>query len=426
MIKKLEIENLFGRFEYVIRMESGGVTIITGPNGYGKSTILNIIDAISNKKIGFFFKLEFSKIKIYFENEKKFEVSKKKGEIFFNNIPFTPKDPGFRKVFFNIRHKTPYYRQFSDTEIIDIRNDKIMSVYDFFDEDDVENIFDIMNSSVENDSERTRLHEIVQVLTQMTKLSGKTRLVSDQRLIKRTYDRRGREEDISDAVVELPKLLREIIEKVSSQYSTEANKLDSTYPSRLLKSVDGISKSEYEKKLSEARLKFEKLKEYNLTTISLLEEGIFDEKYATALKIYFDDFSEKYKVFEKLINQLDLFTNIINSRLTFKKLEISREVGLIIRDNDRELELNKLSSGEKQEIVLFFDLIFNTDNYDLLLIDEPELSLHVIWQQNFLDDLLKVTHMNDLKVIIATHSPQIIGNHRDIQVDLGGLYNNEQ
>ena len=123
---------------------------------------------------------------------------------------------------------------------------------------------------------------------------------------------------------------------------------------------------------------------------------------------------------------MELFTNIINSRLNFKKIKISRDNGIIvIDDNDEEIELRKLSSGEQQEIVLFYKLIFDVEENILLLIDEPEISLHILWQKKFMDDLLNIINHKKIKVIVATHSPQIISNHLDKQIDLGSLYSNE-
>jgi predicted ATP-binding protein involved in virulence len=258
----------------------------------------------------------------------------------------------------------------------------------------------------------------------MSEWSGAVTLISDQRLIKKTMD----EDEVVDAILDLPKTLKGNIDGVSAEYSRVSNNLDSTYPKRLLTSEDEITQPDYQKRLNEAEDKFKKLKEYNLAELSLFGEGEFNSKYATELKIYFDDFDMKYKVFDRLIAQLDLFTSILNGRLLFKRIEISREEGFLVKDtanNSRILPLGKLSSGEKQEILLFFDLIFRTNKELLLLIDEPELSLHISWQQNFLDDLLKVRKMNELSVIVATHSPQIIGNHRDIQIDLGELYNGD-
>ena len=89
------------------------------------------------------------------------------------------------------------------------------------------------------------------------------------------------------------------------------------------------------------------------------------------------------------------------------------------------MALEQLSSGEKQEIVLFYELIFETKSNLMLLIDEPEISLHITWQKKFLDDLLKVSKISHIKAIVATHSPQIISNHWDIQIDLGELYGKE-
>jgi ABC-type ATPase involved in cell division len=45
-----------------------------------------------------------------------------------------------------------------------------------------------------------------------------------------------------------------------------------------------------------------------------------------------------------------------------------------------------------------------------------------MWQKKFMDDLLRIIDYKGFNVIVATHSPQIINNHWDRQVDLGELY----
>lgn len=84
--------------------------------------------------------------------------------------------------------------------------------------------------------------------------------------------------------------------------------------------------------------------------------------------------------------------------------------------------MSQLSSGEKQEIILFYKLIFETPENTLLLIDEPEISLHIAWQKKFMDDLYKIIKFKNLNVIVATHSPQIINHRWENQIDLGELY----
>lgn len=242
-----------------------------------------------------------------------------------------------------------------------------------------------------------------------------------------TRRRRHEEDTVVDVIDELPKKLAKEIANVSQRYSEVANKLDSSYPQRLFNAQEGLSGEEnYYELLEDANRKFKKLSRYNLIDINLIDkEQKYKEQYSTALKIYFDDFSEKYQVFENLVGKLDLFTKIINEHLMFKEIRISRENGFEITDTEHEknvIPLKKLSSGEKQEVVLFYNLIFETQRDLLLLIDEPEISLHIAWQKNFLNDLLEVVKTRNIKVIVATHSPQIINNHWDIQVDLGELY----
>lgn len=90
--------------------------------------------------------------------------------------------------------------------------------------------------------------------------------------------------------------------------------------------------------------------------------------------------------------------------------------------HDEKLSLGQLSSGEKQEIILFYELIFESEKNIHLLIDETEISLHIEWQLKFMDDLLRIAKYKNFKVTVATHSPQIINNHWDIQIDLGEMY----
>ena len=79
-----------------------------------------------------------------------------------------------------------------------------------------------------------------------------------------------------------------------------------------------------------------------------------------------------------------------------------------------------LSSGEQHEIVLTYELLFRVSAGSLICIDEPELSLHVTWQRRFLDDIAKISELADLDFLVATHSPSIINNRRNLMVKLAG------
>ena len=80
------------------------------------------------------------------------------------------------------------------------------------------------------------------------------------------------------------------------------------------------------------------------------------------------------------------------------------------KDTNKEIPLAELSSGEQYELVLIYELLFKVASGSLILIDEPELSLHVAWQKKFISDIQKIQRLKKMTFVIATHSPQIIGD----------------
>jgi len=83
------------------------------------------------------------------------------------------------------------------------------------------------------------------------------------------------------------------------------------------------------------------------------------------------------------------------------------------------LDFRDLSSGEQQELILQFDQTFGTRPGGLLLVDEPEISLHVDWQKRYLDDLERVANARGFYCVVATHSPTVLNGHGDSAVQLG-------
>lgn len=74
--------------------------------------------------------------------------------------------------------------------------------------------------------------------------------------------------------------------------------------------------------------------------------------------------------------------------------------------------LARLSSGEKQILMLFTFLAFVSRRNQVFIVDEPELSLHPKWQSTFLESLLKQAPPGS-QIILATHSPEIVGRYRE-------------
>ena len=426
MVSHLKIKQLFDRFDYSIELQKNTITILTGPNGFGKSTILKIISALSSSNILFFCRLSFKSIHATFDDGSTFSIIQKRKDGRVSALMIEGKELPIR-LLSSSAIRVPWLHRVSPTEWIDFRTRERFSREDIIfhvldDADSSENFAEYFNVSRSTAKEYS---EIIAKIKEISKKCGNVRLISEQRLIRKEIDEEN-DEQVIDVISELPEKMKARISKLSADYSKAANSLDSTYPQRLLSTRQGLSSErEFQEKMVEANAKFAKLSKYDLVDLPFIQSAKYEEEFSKALKVYFEDFEKKYAVFSDFIDRLDLYTDIINSHLSFKSIRVTRDSGLIVVDDNepfRTLELEQLSSGEKQEIVLFYDLIFETEKQLLLLIDEPEISLHIMWQKMFMEDLDRVVRLGNLKVIIATHAPQIINNHWDLQVDLGELY----
>jgi len=70
------IKNLFNTFNHTIDLKKERITILTAPNGYGKTITLKTIDSLFNKNFSFFLNLSFSEIVFKFEENYSIEINK--------------------------------------------------------------------------------------------------------------------------------------------------------------------------------------------------------------------------------------------------------------------------------------------------------------------------------------------------------------
>lgn len=213
--------------------------------------------------------------------------------------------------------------------------------------------------------------------------------------------------------------------KELAENSRTSQELDRTYPQRLLENpaVDVSEQAIRERYDAQNELRRQ------LGDISLVDERSsvieiperMEDWQRAVLWTYLRDTEAKLATFQDTLDRVSRLREIVNSRFLFKHLEIDRERGfrLVSDDDGQELELASLSSGEQHELVLVYDLLFNVPLGALVLIDEPEISLHVSWQKGFIADLRKIASLVRFRTIVATHSPQIAGKWADRMVVLG-------
>jgi predicted ATP-binding protein involved in virulence len=223
--------------------------------------------------------------------------------------------------------------------------------------------------------------------------------------------------------------LAQRITDVLAKSAALAQKLDHSFPGRLIEAVksqrgdeslDIDSVDEALRNLDKKRLKLQKI---GLIAASLTENRgdltDLDRQTIKMLDLYIKDSKEKLEVFDVIEAKIDLMREIINKRFNYKTMQISGEKGFAFElPNKSLLMADKLSSGEQNELILIFELLFKSEPNALILIDEPEISLHIAWQQQFLEDMEAISNLTNVKIMIATHSPDIINGRWDLTTGL--------
>jgi predicted ATP-binding protein involved in virulence len=92
---------------------------------------------------------------------------------------------------------------------------------------------------------------------------------------------------------------------------------------------------------------------------------------------------------------------------TGKTIEIDLSNKLVFKIENECINLDQLSAGEKQLLLILFKVFLMDEKPYVLLMDEPEISMHIGWQQNLIETIRSLNP--NCQLIIATHSPSIFG-----------------
>ena len=115
------------------------------------------------------------------------------------------------------------------------------------------------------------------------------------------------------------------------------------------------------------------------------------------------------EVTNKVINEINSIFDILELDVKLKGFSKDEKTMPIFENSaGEEFNINDLSSGEKQLFLRTLSIKILEPKNSIILIDEPELSLHPKWQQRIIEVYKKIGENN--QIIIATHSPHILGS----------------
>lgn len=442
-IRQISVTNLFGMFTHVIPLNlEDHITIIHGPNGFGKTIILKLLSEIfSQADLQLFSRtyevlrtIPFDEFRIDFEDGYSFWVKKDNRAEIGRLIP--------RITFYDSDHATwaeafTLYLNLASTvtpgiSMLSMINSTIPEL-DYIgsnwrfpptgEELTFENVLErfadrlsfIWPRKEEPDWLKAARRSAIIHLIETQRLSGGIKISAEDAAAQPT-------------VIQYTQELVGIIKTQLAASVALSQSLDSTFPARIVRpnaSYQSISKQELRDRLISVGKK-----RARLVTAGLLDRedntafqpgDPIDESTKVALSIYVEDTEKKLGVFDELADKLDLLTDIINRRFLYKRMSINKERGFVFTTSGgTNLLLTNLSSGEQHELVMLYELLFKTVPGSLILIDEPEISLHIVWQEQFIKDVQRITGLTDIDVLVATHSPDIISDRWDLTVQLEG------
>ncbi len=436
-IRTFIADNVHGYLNYNINFNDR-LTFLIGINGTGKTSVLKLILGIISPSFNYLNNIEFDSIRLQCYDDKigdfiissepvennKIKLSLKIGD----NIPI---DGYFEKI------PTKVYNHLTSED----RNNKLQSLIEQFDEEDV--VMQIKN------------------LTTPLFLGLDRRVYEGQEidrmrqnfLFRRRYREFPQDDPLNISLMDIQEIIFDYVRIIASKQP----QINQDFKNKILiQSFDFLESQEINivkdfkelrKKKEEALSAFDNLnivgfteqvnsffeqlekvlkeirnrqkdkndEEINIDSIEFFQKWFNNQPQLQRIDKLIE-FNQAYQSeIEKLYEPLEKVKSIINRFFSESKKEILIDPQGIITirfKNGKEAKLFELSSGEKQIITMLGHLIFFEEkfkqNEGIFIIDEPEVSLHLAWQEIFVKSIMNASP--NTQFILATHSPAITGD----------------
>ena len=445
-ILEIQITNLFGELSYDIRLPvENPIAIITAPNGRGKTTLLNLISFVfkpTNLMFSAIRSVPFSTFRCALSNGKTVELKKAELDLAalekfvrsirptvmreqtLSRIRSTFESGDFTFSVYNGKEQVSTPVVFSHA-LVEANN---MDPMEYMDEDDE----DLYNFRAQRPFQ-TRFVYIWKEMAKTLRICScdiPVNFIRADRIQPVTIGP-SRMRDYGEPQQESPlnlasKKIGRLITAATDKYYDAVSQAKDRLPKMFLEDEGGnLSDDEFMGGWYDYRRELTQFQDIGLITPT--EDFIHGKdipsvypKKGKFLSTYLWAFRDTTEPLRGIYERLNLFKSILDERnaITGKEVSFSRE-GVKLSIRERDIKLETLSSGEKHDFIMFYNLILGSATNGVVLIDEPEISLHIEWQETYLDKLIAICKMNGLQAIIATHSPNIVSSHYDFLVDKG-------
>jgi len=454
MIEKFDIIGLFGdRNIHIDFQKNENVKILIGENGTGKTHILNILYYILSGKIEKLADIEFEKVILKIKNIEKIEILKQDIILLYRKnwkgdcncrLKRYLKSSDYQRIQNMIRRGYSSSKiidsriinklghRFSKSDMIDMVQEAIIkykrkeiNLFDFDEdfEDFDENIGYFKKIKRKIDKIKTEISKFVNSST-LIYLPTYRRVEEDLEKLGLSniideFDIRNNDKFIQFGMDDTERYIQRLLSEITRLSLEGFNEMSGDIINTLIDSSNAIDEtySETIKNIETLTIildRSEKVSENNKKIIiqKVENEEIFNEEnrqlflFLTKLINIYNKQKEKDELIKK-------FKDICNKYLVDKNFfynESAVELSLKNSKNNSSLNLNTLSSGEKQLVSIFARIYLACKQDFIIFIDEPEISISMEWQKMILSDILDSGKCKLL--FTTTHSPFIFDDEK--------------
>lgn len=440
-LSRITISLLFGKFDYDIPLHRDErITIITAPNGYGKSTILRLTNALMCGDYNYLASIPFKDFRLEFVDGQELSVHR--------DADKTPYGP-LQHVYWSSQVGKPITLSLQalsskeDNKVVRYLSNLISREEDYStsrfehnriaDEDTASFVKQFVANygtdrlRTQDQLERKEIEELRNSLPML--------FISTDRLYTESSESGDGYKQRTLTVNEISQRVWDLVRRAMSEYARVSRRIDKNFTEKVLKSVNEsevIHSVPTAESLNALRLQERKVKEMEVRLNNLgffIDEQIAEGTTSTVntisalrvLQLHYDDMASKYSSLNDVAARVELLLECLSSLYSHKTVKFTIYEGLqVVTDDGYSLPLNKLSSGEQHLLVLYGRLLFGA-GAPLVMLDEPEISLHLEWQMDFVQHLELISKIHPFDLIVATHSPYLINGRDELMVELSDM-----
>lgn len=451
-IKRFEIEELFGIYNVNIPFKDN-INIFVGENGLGKTTILNALNYVIQGDSESLAAIEFKKMILTLGNDAKIVIIH--DDLMNNNISIRDRN--------RLYHYLPNddYSYITQRIMLEILKEKTPNMLD--DKITREKIYDRIVRKYRYDLPPSILEKIYNSVLKDKNFEKELKDSWEYKIYDymKKWDRiiylptyRRIEEDFNSYIENSPDKdyyrkdkkkrnfsylqfgmddVQESIDMACSMLKNNTNEGFKAMTSNLLTNYVNINekneKLDFNYKNFDAStldIVFSRLADKidpsvkNKITDMLDENTVLGDKYHQYLISIISELTSIYEKNKQIDDNLENFKNVCNTYLVNKSINYDKfKIECKVEQNNTKqpIILKNLSSGEKQIISLFSKLYLNLEEKNIILFDEPELSLSILWQKRLVPDIINSSRCSFMAII--THSPFIFDNDfRERAIDI--------